>query len=175
MTDTTVLIDTEDRIGSGTVIYSDGHRVLVLTCFHVVNEQKTLHIITPYDDKPITATLEKFDPILDLALLSATYNHRLPVMHIAKTIPDLYSRVYVIASPGGEYGHVSEGFLTSKDDIFFYRITNAFVAPGASGGTVTTGRGELICVPARIHMDHPIVSDCINLPAIRVFLKGYKI
>lgn len=184
----TVLIETPSARGSGTVVYSDRHSILVLTCAHVVaDEVEGIEVSSPSLGK-VAARVEKFDAERDLALLHASVTGRWDVMKLAHAVPRLYSRVYVAGSPLGDWGQVSEAFVTEYTQLpgseaagkqHVYRITGSFVAPGISGGTAFNHDGELVCVPSngRVYGGEMLTQYgyCVDLATIRDFLRGYRL
>lgn len=185
LAESSVLIDTDSGTGSGTVIYSDSKRLLVLTCYHVVESAHAVLVMSP-GLGTIEASIEKIDPVHDLALLIVAKEGKWPVVRLASAMPELYSRVWVIGSPVGMWGQITEGLLTKllvhlpdNQAKTLFRISGAFVYPGISGGTAVDESGKLVCVPSNGFSIHGQVLTqlgfCIALDDIRAFLVGYRI
>lgn len=174
----TVTIRTDDGSGSGTVIYSSGGKMLVLTCHHVIDTAKTIAITAPGLGY-LSAELIKFNETADLALLLV--HGDLPAMKLAKKEPEQYERVYLTGTPAGVYGTMSEAFVSKKESLS-YTITGGFLVFGISGGTALNSRGELVCVPNRLRsLTYPFqtvlpqLGFCVSLAAIKEFLREYRL
>ncbi len=151
-----IYADYKDAVsqGSGTVIGRYGEYAFVVTCHHVID--KALSIIvhpTGGQDSPRSAILEMDYPDHDLALL-VVKGLALPALPIAAEDPELYDTVYLFGAPKGQQGTASEGIVTDLKYVLskhppFFRVTNAFVDHGISGGTATNTAGEFVGVPAR--------------------------
>ena len=178
-----VQVDTDESLGSGTIVYSRGRYALVLTCLHVIND-KTSITVTSSQFLDASATVEKSDPITDLALLKVDVPEQTP-LRVARRDPDLYERVFLIGSPLGEYGTISAGFISSKDRPLKshpeypsrWLVSGAATISGLSGGAVINHRGELVCVPeialGTEKQSYPELGLCVSRESIRDFLKGY--
>src|SRR5262245_9285315 len=65
----TVVVETDTGVGSGTILFNDQKLLLVLTCAHVVDgKPKELDVITA-DGQKMPASVLKMDEETDLALL----------------------------------------------------------------------------------------------------------
>lgn len=187
----TARIDTAEGFGSGTVVWTNGDMMLVLTCAHVVHElgdaaptDVGLFVESPYLGK-LAAHVEKYDDNEDLALLRVQGKtlHPAHALKIADKEPELYARVYLLGSPLASYGALSEGFLSDLHSRWAsgrdrYYVTGGFVLFGISGGTALNEKGELIGVPEALRrLDAfqvlPQAGFCCSLPAIKSFLRGY--
>lgn len=141
--------------GSGTVLGRAGEYSFVVTCHHVIADSTRITLYPTRDENEIyDAFIEVDDPDHDLALLTVKgLVAPVPVMPIAVNAPRMYETVYLFGAPEGETGTASEGIITDTDyeydGSWFYRVTNAFVAGGISGGTATNLAGEFVGVPAR--------------------------
>jgi S1-C subfamily serine protease len=175
---TTAVVDVEsadeEALGSATVIGTRNGYSFLLTCHHVI-EVGNIITVHPYQRKPPMAFVEIDSPSTDLALL--VVHETLPVLPIAAFPPALYDAVYVVGAPNGQAWTASEGMLTLLDygleGQLMYRVTNALMQPGVSGGTATNDRGELIGVPARASASTPQQGLLIRLAEITSFVKGY--
>jgi serine protease Do len=172
---------TEDSLGSGTVIGTAKGYSFVLTCHHVIEGSDTIAVVAP-GDKPMPAFVERDSADRDLALLAVKAS--LPALPIAATPPALYDTVYVLGAPNGEVGSASEGMVTRLSYALepdpdgglsqrFYRVTNAFMMPGISGGTATNTNGELIGVPVRAPKETTQQGLLVAWPDVVSFVRGY--
>jgi S1-C subfamily serine protease len=55
----------------------------------------------------------------------------------------------------------------------FYRVTNAFMMPGISGGTATNTNGELIGVPVRAPKNTTQQGLLVAWPDVVPFVRGF--
>lgn len=183
-----VLIQTEAALGSGTVIMSDTGHAWVLTCHHVITEDygtsKLIHVSSPLFNT-FNVTVVADDPDHDLALLSIRTNTRAPHVDVAKTPPELYSRVYMFGNPLGDQRLVSEAFISNLNEPnpelpqeHLYTLTGGYLLPGISGGSAVNQNGELVCVPSngRTYGGNFIsnMGYCVSLKDIQAFLNKVK-
>lgn len=153
--------------GSGTLISEDGE---VLTNAHVIMDEElnrpldafSICLTTTPENPPecrFTATLEKYDEKIDLALLKAdksaawgsplnAFPH-LTYQEDAK--PELNDKVLVLGYPGtgGATINTTQGQVSGFEKIngFTYLKTDADIDAGNSGGTMVDEAGNLIGVP----------------------------
>jgi len=168
----------EESLGSGTVIGTQGGFSFVLTCHHVIADATSIAVIAATQAKPLTGYLEADEPERDLALLAVKAT--LVPLPVATVPPALYDTVYVLGAPDGQDGSASEGMVTrlsyAMDDgneQRFYRVTNAFMMPGISGGTATNTNGELIGVPVRAPKNTTQQGLLVAWPDVVPFIRGY--
>jgi S1-C subfamily serine protease len=94
-------------------------------------------------------------------------------------MPALYDTVYLVGTPAGEEGTASEGMLTDLNydlsDRVYWRVTNAVVIGGISGGTATDTDGRFIGVPARGSKNTTQQGLLIPLSAVTELVKGYAV
>lgn len=172
-----VRADTEDgwSQGSGTVVGKSGAYVFILTCHHVIDGTNNITVKQTTARDPLPAWIELDDSTRDLTLLVAKTD--LPVLAMAQTNPQLYDTVYLVGAPDAEEGSASEGMITEIDYLLanlpFYRVTNAVVMPGISGGTAVNTQGQLVGVPARGSSKTSQQGLLIPLPALVKFAEGY--
>lgn len=161
-------------VGSATVIGTRNGYSFLLTCHHVIEDGFLIQVL-PYHRKPLVAFVELDSPSTDLALLAV--HETLPVLPIAAFEPALYDPVYVVGVPDGEPWTASEGILTLLDypveGHSMYRVTNALLQPGISGGTATNAHGELIGVPARVSQHTTQQGVLVPLRDVVALVKGY--
>ncbi|MFN8473432.1 MAG: trypsin-like peptidase domain-containing protein [Anaerolineae bacterium] len=148
------------RLGTGSVVGSDGHTVL--TAFHVIGNRYTGALFTPariavgpYMGYTLNATVVSADPTIDLAVLRVENREGfggfayLP-MGDSDAI-DLGAPVYIFSYPARREGGLarSTGTLmgmvrkTATDERENF-LTDAQASPGSSGGVVVNGQGQLI-------------------------------
>lgn len=163
-----VLVQCENRQGSGTLVSADGY---ILTNAHVVADVESatapkaaalcqIGIIDPSTEQLryiyyATVTRWTFDP---------THNQDFALLHIDRphsreTLPGPFpflkvwefsradERMWVMGFPGGDYT-VQSGFIQGFSDGFVR--TTAVFRPGNSGGTAINGTHALIGIPTRI-------------------------
>lgn len=193
ISDSAVTVDFATGTGSGTVIYADPKRSLVLTCAHVVlsngkddKDLTGLQVISKQGERSVAlpAFVFEADASRDLAVLIVVGNLGLPPMKLALHEPDLFATLYAVASPLALRGTAAHELLTNKHVLFtarnrdVYQLTG-FALPGSSGGTIANADGELVGVIEAIQAVGPVAQSsivfAIPLPEIEQFLMGYKL
>ena len=139
--------------GSGTVLGKYGEWYFIVTCNHVIEGASRIVVApTKHDEDLLPAFVEMAYPSNDLALL-VVKDLALPVLSVAPREPQPYETVYAVGAPHTLPGTASEGIVADAhyelDKTWFYRITNAYIDSGISGGTATNVDGEFIGVPAQ--------------------------
>jgi tetratricopeptide (TPR) repeat protein len=120
---------------------------IIVTNHHVIEESKKGYVNlvgkkTKYDLLKIIAEDKK----RDLAVISVSYLDATPLPIIKEESVTIGEKVYVIGTPLGFEGTISEGIISgirSVDSRNILQIT-APVSPGSSGGPVLNSNGEVI-------------------------------
>lgn len=185
-----VIIQTDSGLGSGTIVWSSDRMFLVLTCAHVLDDDNpakfAISIVDEHTTKLISGFVEKIDTAHDLALLVGISDLRPPVVAIAPVEPRLYERLYLVGAPMGFNRSATEGFLSSKNDKLankpqiMWRVTGGLLWPGISGGSIVNSYAELVCVPETVMLFQglvpvPQVGFCVPLGAVKNILRGYSL
>lgn len=131
----TVRIDTETALGSGVVI--NDH--CVLTAKHIA-EDPTKQTIKTQDGKEHVVTTKYLGEFSDMAVECTDDYLAAPPVHIRKTMPALYTPVFIIGNPLGIDNTLTTGEYQGDD-----RIT-APLTWGNSGGGCFDQSGALIGV-----------------------------
>jgi len=155
----TVLINSDEALGSGVVIYRCGSETAILTNRHVVeaNERRDGNVvgapnITITNDgvrvRPVRIMLAPRE--LDLAIVFVREEIGPPAA-IAQGTPRVGARVIVVGNPLGVEDSVSRGIVsnyvrnTSDGGLAYEAIqTDAAINGGNSGGGVFLANGELV-------------------------------
>lgn len=148
------------RLGTGSVVGSDGHTVL--TAYHVVGNRFTGDlfspakiVVGPYKDYTLSAKVVASDPNVDLAVLRVEERDDfggfayLPLGN--SNAVDLGDPVYMFSYPARREGGLARttgtlmGMLRKtasgeREDF----LTDAQASPGSSGGVVVNSQGQLI-------------------------------
>ncbi|MFN8497472.1 MAG: trypsin-like peptidase domain-containing protein [Anaerolineae bacterium] len=148
------------RMGTGSVVGSDGHTIL--TAFHVVGNRFTgalfspaKIVVGPYMDYTLNATVVAADPTIDLAVLRVEnrdgFRGFAALPRGDSDAVDLGAPVYIFSYPARREGGLARsagtlmGMLrkttTGERDNF---LTDAQASPGSSGGVVVNNQGQLI-------------------------------
>ena len=135
----TVKVESAESIGSGVVI--NDH--CIVTVRHVA-EDATPQVITTQDGKDHLVTKKYLGEFSDMAVECVKDSLNAPAIHISRTMPELYSPVFVLGNPLGQDNTLTTGNYQGGD-----RIT-APVVWGNSGGGVFDESGNLIGVAATI-------------------------
>ncbi len=142
--DATVTIRTQSGHGSGVILSNQGY---IITNAHVVEGASNLLIV--YRGKQYNATLERIEPMRDVALLKVNIKVD-PIISLAQNEPQVGDDLYVIGTPLSEQlSHtVTRGILSAvreKDGLLFYQ-TDASINPGNSGGPIFDTQGNLVAL-----------------------------
>ncbi|MEA3272969.1 MAG: trypsin-like peptidase domain-containing protein [Patescibacteria group bacterium] len=140
----TVYIETDNGLGSGMIISSDGY---ILTNAHVVKASNSIKVHRS-DGQIIDANLIGIDEYKDIALLKISGNN-CPVVKLGdsdKMRPG--NEVFTLGFPFGIKGDVSfkEGTMSRvlEDEENTYIEISAEIHPGNSGGPLVNRNGEVI-------------------------------
>ena len=177
-----VIVTTRTGSGSGTVILRGSEGSLVLTARHVVEaEGRVVEILVPYADGDHGVSKSRARVLLvdrdrDLALLRSDAPLAAPALPVARSEPELYETVYMVAAPMGLAGTAAPGVVSAKlgpDGAALWEITGLTFF-GSSGGTVANARGELVAVPIVVStwngLPIPQIGFAVPLGSIRTFL-----
>ena len=175
--------------GSGTILqYKEGKRLQVLTAWHVVEDiaGEQIHIGLIDSEQLVMATVTKFDPVSDLALLTSITDMREdgPQATMATQEPVLGETIWTIGNPRGVLRNVSKGILGNILDLGdgrrYYRI-DAAMYYGCSGGGIFNSAGHLVGVMHGIEYRQKSRTEtelvpggglCITLKQIQELLGG---
>lgn len=171
--------------GSGVIVYhKTGHNIIVLTAYHVVDNESELYISVPTEIAHKRAKVEYYDKKRDLALISTidVAGSDGPFVRLSKYLPYLGDDVWVIGSPLGDEGTITKGVLGKRDyksGIELYRA-DASSFFGNSGGGMFDVRGDLVGIAHAIQMHDQIFAKTvipgafyfISLQEIRTFLNN---
>lgn len=172
-----VQIRTDVAMGAGSIIDERGY---ILTCQHVI-ASSTSGVVTVNLYNNSAAFVGKVvwqDPDKDLALVKIDAPVPLPVLRVAKELPQIGELVLTIGHPFGASWSVGSGivskFIPSKDVNFIQHT--ALTHPGNSGGPLLNMRGEIVGVDARTIQMTPFYTPlglnmAIDGNAIRQFLR----
>ncbi len=169
------------RMGTGSVVGSDGHTVL--TAYHVVGNKLTGELLSPakivvgpYKDYTLSAKVVAADPSVDLAVLRVEDREDfdgfayLPLGD--SNAVDLGVPVYMFSYPARREGGLARSTGTligmlrktasgEREDF----LTDAQASPGSSGGVVVNSQGQLIgIVTTGLTLDQAVQRP--GLPAI---------
>jgi S1-C subfamily serine protease len=175
-----VVIETEQSVGSGAIVAQVGKQSLVLTCAHVVKDHPTV-TIQANSGVEAEGTVLKVEERTDLALVLVN-GLKDPPLYVAQVEPAIYDTLYVVTSPLGIPRTASEAVLYSKtadvDEPTRRWAFTGFMLPGSSGGPITNQLGEIVCVAEAVKMNRlgmiPELGYCVGLKDIRTFLHEYK-
>jgi putative serine protease PepD len=144
-----VTISTDDGLGSGWVVFSDGSGSDLVTNLHVVAdawEAGIAMVDVAVGDQTVRGTITHADVTDDLAVVHVTM--WLPALQRATLRPQLAQSVMAIGSPLGLDGSVSIGVVSGFRSIggSDYIQFSAAISPGNSGGPVVDARGQVVAV-----------------------------
>ncbi len=154
-----VLINSDESIGSGVILYRCGGETAILTNRHVVTSDKApagsvfvspnIRIVNEgVEVRPVRVVIAPNE--LDLALVFVKEDIGPPVK-FAQTKPEIGSRLIIVGNPLGIEDTVSTGIVSnyikdkSEGGFPFESIqTDAAINPGNSGGGMFLANGELL-------------------------------
>lgn len=145
--------ESQSVLGSGVVIDTQG---IVLTNNHVVEDAHDL-IVRLADGRQFTATVERADKRLDLAVLRVKSETPLPAVRLgdSETL-EIGDWVLAIGSPFDLEQTVSAGIISAKgrslEGAGSARLlqTDAAINPGSSGGPLVNLAGEVVGITTAI-------------------------
>ena len=156
----TVLVETENGSGSGTIISEDG---TLVTCFHVVDYANNITVKTHDGAKYKVNGYRYINPAADIAILTLKTDKNFKPIKTNCAELRIGDAVYAISNPSGIEFVFTDGMIsrTDKDSIQF----TAPVSSGSSGGALLDKNGQLIGVISSQY--DPSVYQNINF-AIKV-------
>jgi len=181
----TVLIVTDESLGSGAVITNKGH---ILTNYHVVGKNKSVTVFfkTVNSEKldaknGVPASVIKVDELADLALIKIDPK-RAPKssrpIPLAKYTPSVGADAHAIGHPAGQLWTYTKGYISQIRDNFSWINHKANVIqvqtpinPGNSGGPLLDRKGDLIGINSFIDTENSSMNFAVALSEVERFLK----
>lgn len=166
-------------MGTGFFVREDG---LVLTAYHVIDTSsrpagcEARFVAVSPDRTEYALRLVGFDAYMDLAMLQADVDRKVPYVPLAKRAPTPGSDVVAIGNSRNDFLQARAGEVTrlgvhaGRADFAdnTIELTNA-LAPGDSGGPVVNERGEVVGVVSYISFNPGAMSSDAYVPP---FLRG---
>jgi S1-C subfamily serine protease len=185
-----VLITSEDSLGSGSLITTNGE---VLTNWHVVGSNKEVGVIfkPALDTQKVTkndiyrGVVIKIDQVTDLALIKLTEwpANRQPVRLGSTDEISIGSDVHAIGHPRGESWTYTKGVISQfRNDYQWSGGKNAFqhkadviqtqtpINPGNSGGPLLSETGKMIGVNSFKARDSEGLNFAVSIDDVKNFL-----
>jgi S1-C subfamily serine protease len=160
-----VLIVGDDSIGSGSIIESDASSAKILTNWHVVEGSKELSVLlkgsksAPSREKIHIASVVKYDPVVDLALLEVSGPIQVKNIELARPSEhEVGEDVHAIGHPEGEFWSYTKGYISQIREGYKWKTktgvhrareiiqTQTPINPGNSGGPLLNDAGKLVGV-----------------------------
>ena len=190
----------EDETSTGTGVFVDAEKRLVLTNAHVVGDSRSAVVFFPElsDGQPEVTRKHYLDNVLklaqpgkvvavdrkrDLALIELPkVPERAKAIELAETSVAPGSSVDLIGNPGGSDvlwvytgGTVrsvyNKKFKSDHGDHDFKVVeTQSPIKPGDSGGPVVDGEGKLVAIAQSFSPQMNLVSYCVDVTEIKAFL-----
>ena len=195
-----ITADGEQKTSTGTGVFIDKDRKLVLTNAHVVGDSRTAVVFFPeikngqpsvkrkrYLDKVVdlaqTGKIVAVDRKLDLALIELSkVPERAEAIELADTSASPGDDVDLIGNPGGSdvlWAYTSgtvrlvyEKKFKSDHGEHEFRVveTQTPIKPGDSGGPVVNEEGKLIAIAQSFSPTMNLVSYCVDISDIKAFV-----
>jgi len=187
----TVLIATEDGLGSGALISSNG---FIVTNFHVVGESKKVRVFfkpigTSNDFKSaveLVGNVTKVNETNDLALVKVssvpTQARAIPLVSSSTT--KVGEDAHAVGHPRGEYWTYTRGYVSQIRDAYKWKSgeespqhqadviqTQTPINPGNSGGPLVNSLGQLIGLNSFGDPKSPGLNFAVAAAEIERFLK----
>ena len=138
-------VEAGESLGSSFVIQSANGSSLLVTNYHVVEDEWTAgrrKVKLRQEGKDLDATIDRVSKANDIAVLVAATS--LPALPKAGALPAVGDSVLVIGAPLGLGGSVSNGIVSAFRDGYIQ--FSAPIAPGNSGGPLVNLQGQVIGV-----------------------------
>ncbi len=166
--ESSVQLENGSNTGSGTVVARTSKSSFVLTCAHILTEEKTTVIyrngarLVKVEGKVLAVDKEK-----DIALVRCS---RLPVpsMKLASQDASSYDEAFVVGAAHGFFGMAANCVVFGLRDEHIY--FSGLLTPGMSGGTLADLNGELIGMPVAQHKNCSQIGFAVQLYELRKFL-----
>ncbi|EMB18901.1 S1 family peptidase [Rhodopirellula europaea] len=192
----------EDQTSTGTGVFIDADKKLVLTNAHVVGDSRTAVVFFPEKKNGETMVKRKqyLDSVLklaqpgrivavdrkrDLALIElAEVPERAEAIAMAETSVTTGESVDLIGNPGGSdvlwvytsgtVRSIYQKKFKSDHGEHDFRVveTQTPIKPGDSGGPVVNQAGELIAIAQSFSPSQNLVSYCVDVQEINAFVKS---
>lgn len=194
--------DAEEKTSTGTGVFVDAEKRLVLTNAHVVGDSRSAVVFFPEKEsqQPIVQRKHYLDNVLklaqqgkivavdrrrDLALIELPkVPERARVMELAANSVTPGSHVDMIGNPGG--GEVLWAYTSGTVRLVYdkkfksdhgeheFRVveTQSPIKPGDSGGPVVNAEGQLVAIAQSFSPQMNLVSYCVDISEIKDFLKS---
>lgn len=135
--------------GSGCIINNKG---IILTSSHVIENAKTINVITNSGIKYTAKVLSVMGEDNDLALLKIEPKEKLQVITLGDSEKiQTGQRVLAIGNPFGFNGTLTTGIISRIDYKRNKIQTDAAINPGSSGGPIINAAGEVIGISQSIY------------------------
>ncbi|TWT78931.1 Serine protease HtrA-like protein [Planctomycetes bacterium CA13] len=194
--------DADDETSTGTGVFVDKEKRLVLTNAHVVGDSRSAVVFFPdlVNDLPKVKRKHYLDNVLklaqpgkvvaidrklDLALIQLPkVPERAKVIELAESSTKTGSPVDVIGNPGGSdvlWVNTSGTVRTVYDKKFKsnhgeheFQVVEiqSPIKPGDSGGPVVDGEGKLIAIAQSFSPQNALVSYCVDVTEIKSFISS---
>ncbi|TWU38322.1 S1 family peptidase [Novipirellula artificiosorum] len=194
--------DADDETSTGTGVFVDKEKRLILTNAHVVGDSRSAVVFFPdlVNDLPKVKRKHYLDNVLklaqpgkvvaidrklDLALIQLPkVPERAKVIELAESSTKTGSAVDVIGNPGGSdvlwvnsSGTVrsvyDKKFKSNHGEHEFHAVEiQSPIKPGDSGGPVVDGEGKLIAIAQSFSPQNALVSYCVDVTEIKSFLSS---
>lgn len=129
--------------GSGVAAIADD---IILTNAHVIDEAKTIEIITNNKDVLKVKGIQYVNKETDVAIIKLDEKHNLKLLK-TKTKASEGDSIYAIGYSLGILNAISDGIISSIEEMDQYGIVYSHTAPisgGNSGGALVNKKGQLI-------------------------------
>ncbi|MGI9473722.1 MAG: S1 family peptidase [Rubripirellula sp.] len=192
----------EDETSTGTGVFVDAEKRLVLTNAHVVGDSRSAVVFFPElkDGQPKVKRKHYLDKVLelaepgkviaidrkrDLALIELPkVPERAKAIELADKSPTPGSRVDMIGNPGGTdvlWAYTSgtvrlvydKKFKSNHGEHDFKVVeTQSPIKPGDSGGPVVNAEGKLVAIAQSFSPQLNLVSYCVDISEIKTFINS---
>ncbi len=166
--------------GTGVVLglNEDGTSTYIITCAHVIDDQKTEIVVQTADDNQYDATIVGVDLKTDIGVIQVKSTDLKPAEFADSSTLEVGDTVYAIGNPGGShfFGSFTNGMVSAIgrpiDSPVGYEVPcvqhTAPINPGNSGGALVNSLGQVVGINSSKIADESYEGMGFSVPSTMV-------
>lgn len=166
--------------GTGVVLglSEDGTSTYIITCAHVIDDQKTEIVVQTADDNQHEATVVGMDLKTDIGVIRVKSTDLKPAEFADSSTLEVGDTVYAIGNPGGShfFGSFTNGMVSAIgrpiDSPVGYEVPcvqhTAPINPGNSGGALVNSLGQVVGINSSKIADESYEGMGFSVPSTMV-------
>lgn len=166
--------------GTGVVLglSEDGTSTYIITCAHVIDDQKTEIVVQTADDNQHDATIVGMDLKTDIGVIQVKSTDLKPAEFADSSTLEVGDTVYAIGNPGGShfFGSFTNGMVSAIgrpiDSPVGYEVPcvqhTAPINPGNSGGALVNSLGQVVGINSSKIADESYEGMGFSVPSTMV-------